>query len=142
MLGKLNWILQGVSSLALKIESCVHLEKLRTIEGMTTFFLWISHCTKQLTKVGIFSTNFDKLRSLGVLCLILTYLFFEKFQKNWNCFTNWKQRNFLKEKKCKFKYLRILIFLSFVPIQTLLIIFIYIFFVIGLAMRLYVQGCL
>lgn len=34
-------------SLVLNTESCVHLEKLRTIEAMTTFFLWISHCMKQ-----------------------------------------------------------------------------------------------
>ena len=38
MLGNLNWILQGVLSLVLKIESYVHLEKLLIIEGLTTFF--------------------------------------------------------------------------------------------------------
>ena len=59
MLGELNWILQGVSSLVLKIESCVHLEKLHIIEGMTTFFLLISHCMRQLTKVGFQVTNLD-----------------------------------------------------------------------------------
>lgn len=39
MLENLKQILQGVSSLVLKIVFCVHLGKLHTIEGLTTFFL-------------------------------------------------------------------------------------------------------
>lgn len=38
MLQTLNWILQGASSLVSKIEYYVHLEKLLTIEGLTTSF--------------------------------------------------------------------------------------------------------
>jgi len=57
MLGKLNWIHRRVSNLVLKIEFCVHLEKLHIIEGMTTFFLSISHYMRQLTKVNIYVTS-------------------------------------------------------------------------------------
>lgn len=52
MLENLKQILQGVSSLVLKIVFCVHLGKLRTIEGLTTFFPWTSPFMQLLIKVS------------------------------------------------------------------------------------------
>jgi len=58
MVGNLHWILQEASSLELKNVSCVHLEKLGSIEGLTIFFLWIFHYMKLLIKVFFLLCSF------------------------------------------------------------------------------------
>ena len=87
MLRKLNWIHRQVSNLVLKIEFCVHLEKLHIIHNMTTLFLSISHYMRQLTKVSIYVSDLSLCENqnvFGILNLILV-LFWEISEELQSC---------------------------------------------------------